>query len=404
MLLVGTYDSSAAGEGIDHVYAYIHSKRAKSVSFLRDCSHSVSYSRLLPFFTGHRKKTKFAQPFCDLVDRAWEYGSTAKLRAVICYYFMVAGYISRVGGYASFSKDFYMACASIAVRGLQPSTKADDLKHDPIEYIRHAVTVHIDLDSESDDDQSNASTIPPVKKKKRKVPVENNDPSVEVARTSASSDFAVPLVKDNIIAQADTNDVTLHQLTALLEKAKKYCQEMIQGNKRLKLDIQAVRAKDTEFRTINSRLTRENVNMQRRVQAEREHTKKLLEHQGTLNNSLKEAEKKIIEAETQAGMKSRETYAAKVEEKQVKVNKAEAERDHERLVAQDLRKRLEAIAAELANKDTAAAKQVEKERARANTAEAKLAIIQTVFDKWEDRHPEKFLGSRGHRELQHFQF
>ncbi|KAL1597901.1 hypothetical protein SLS60_008389 [Paraconiothyrium brasiliense] len=195
---------------------------------------------------------------------------------------------------------------------------------------------------------------------KRKAPAEEI-----AARTKAASASAIDLMiaDHNIISQAEKHEKALRQLNQVLDKAQKDCQEMVQGNKRLKLDVKSTRDKDNEFRAANNTLTCENQKLRTNLEAEKKQ-----------NANLREVLDRVSE-------EARKEFATQLQQEKTKAVKAEAEREQETKVAKDLRKQLDTMTAQLEKKDVKAASQVVKEKKRADEAEAKLATIQAVFGR-----------------------
>jgi hypothetical protein len=120
LLLVGKYDSP--GQKCD-VYAFIHGENSNRVGHVREGIDidSPVYQKIDPDMLRH---VEFQSPFAELGDGTEVNACTGRLRTLICYYFLKAGYVNKVGGYKSFLREFKVACAWVSNEGLKPPFEA----------------------------------------------------------------------------------------------------------------------------------------------------------------------------------------------------------------------------------------------------------------------------------------
>ncbi|KAJ4352517.1 uncharacterized protein N0V89_007866 [Didymosphaeria variabile] len=288
--------------------------------------------------------------------------------------------MARVGGYQAYPQDFYMACAWIAARGSRPKATPSDLEHEPKTYKRRVSGLNVGYDSETGEYLNDFVIMSTGAEMKRKAPAEEDAAPKKEASASATGINTLSihygphthlslgladllLAEDNIVSQVDQNENALRQLNELLDKAQKECQEMVQGNKRLKLNAQSVQDKNNGFGAVNNTLTRENLKLRTDLEVEKKQ-----------NAEFRERQNKIFE-------EGRKEFATQLEHEKTKAAKVESEREQEKKVAKDLRKKLDIMTAEFVKKAAEIAGNVEKEKRRADEARAKLATIQAVIGR-----------------------
>lgn len=56
------------------------------------------------------RNVSFEDPFCYLEDGKQLYAIRSQIRRLIAYYFLAAGFVTNVGGYHAYPREFKMAC------------------------------------------------------------------------------------------------------------------------------------------------------------------------------------------------------------------------------------------------------------------------------------------------------
>lgn len=116
---------------MEHVHAFMYGRMLNSIGIVREDRKNAQYKIISMYGKDNLNKVKFCDAFHYLVSEEASRVRMAKFRSLICYYYMCAGFIARVGGYQDYAKDFYISCACIADRGLKSTGVSDIMNSKP---------------------------------------------------------------------------------------------------------------------------------------------------------------------------------------------------------------------------------------------------------------------------------
>lgn len=184
----------------------------------------------------------------------------------------------------------------------------------------------------------------------------------------ATSKTSIP--KRKYFAEVENHEETLRSIDYHLSAAKNECDAVMQVNKRLKLELAAVKDKDESFWAANDTLTHENVDLRAQLELEKDQSATLREEQNRLAKAMTEHQQQIHKAETEASAKAKAKFEVDWKSLQMELQQAKARA-----------RKAQAERNELVEKQTTATQRLGQEKKRADDAEAKLASILAVFGK-----------------------